>query len=121
MFWQIYGVCPKLQCNNKKLRQTEDGLVCDFCKNECSEVEAVKVAKAVGLLQIAPEEICAVNLWHKELMQILNHVCKRSVDVSNVDKAIDEMNQAMKFPIKLKCAWSSFNSAKNVKKIFALF
>ena len=118
---QIYAACPKLPCNNKKLQQTEDGLACDFCKSQCSEVEAVKVAKAVGLLSINPDEICAVNLWHKELMQIVNHVCKKNVDAGNVEKAIDEMNEAMKFPIKLKCAWSTFNGAKNMKKIFALF
>ena len=81
----------------------------------------MKLAKAVHLILINPDEICAVNLWHKELMQIANHVCERNVSVSNVEKAIDEMNEAMKFPIKLKCAWSTFNSAKNMKKIFALF
>ena len=82
----------------KKLRQTEEGLVCDFCKSECQEVQGIEVAKAVGLLMIDAEEICAVNLWHKELLQILNHVSDIRVSATNAQKVIDEMNDGESFP-----------------------
>ena len=113
MLLQIYAACPKPPCNNKKLRQTEDGLACDFCKSHCSEVEAVRVAKAVGLLLINPDEICDVNLWHKELIQIANHVCERNVSVSTVEKAIDEMRQ-WNFPSN----WSVLGQHLTVPRIW---
>ena len=95
--------------------------MCDFCKSECQEVQGIEVAKAVGLLMIDAEEICAVNLWHKELLQILNHVSDIRVSATNAQKVIDEMNDGKVFPVKMKCAWSSFNGVKNLKKIFSLF
>ena len=70
---------------------------------------------------IDAEEIYAVNLWHKELLQIVNHVSDTNVSATNVQKAIEEMNNGKVFPVKMKCAWSTFNGVKNLKTIFSLF
>ena len=112
-----YKSCPKTICNHKKLRETNEGLICDSCRSSCSEVEAINVSKAVGILLANSDEVFALNIWHRELIQILNHVSQTDVSCDAVEQVVTEMKENFKFPIQLKCSWSSFNGARNMKKI----
>ena len=94
--------------------------MCDSCRSTCPEVEAIDVSKAVGLLLANPDEVFALNIWHRELIQILSHVSKADVSSDSVEKVVAEMKESLKFPVQLKCSWSSFYGARNMKKIYSL-
>ena len=94
--------------------------MCDSCRSSCSEVEAIDVSKAVGLLMANSDEVFALNIWHRELVQILNHVAQTDVSCDSVVQVVTEMKENFKFPVQLKCSWSNFNGTRNMKKNYSL-
>ena len=85
---------------------------CVTCKIDIQQATAKYVDRACGLLMASEEDVFAVTLWQNEVLQILNYLSDRKINAERVQNVV-EVTKNGKFPLKLKCMWSSYIPEEN--------